>query len=203
MSATSTRQWSRCFFFALPLVAMMSPASATTYDYTGNNFTAVIAPYTTSDAISGYITLSQPLGDNLPLTEESGFITAYSFTDGVQTLSSQANNSTVTEAFFTTDLSGAIVDWLLKINSDDFLNGIYTDNYDPDIQDLSFRTPLGCTFGCGQNLNDPGTWSSNLQPTPIPSSLPLFASSLAALGLLGWWVTKRKAARTYAACSSA
>ena len=46
MSTTSTRQRSGFFFFAFPLVVIlgMSPASATTYTYTGKDYTLWIAP---------------------------------------------------------------------------------------------------------------------------------------------------------------
>lgn len=52
-----------------------SPASAgpVIYQYTGNNFTSVFAPgYTTSDKITGTITLSRALPDSLTtLTDET------------------------------------------------------------------------------------------------------------------------------------
>jgi hypothetical protein len=82
----------------IPLVAMlaMSPASAATYtyDYTGNDFTIVGTPpipqveiYTSSDFVSGYVTLSQPI-DSAQLTSYSSDVVSFSFSDRVQTLSS-------------------------------------------------------------------------------------------------------------------
>ena len=43
--------------------------------------------------------------------------------------------------------------------------------------------------------NGPGTWSGGPTPSPVPlpAPLPLFATGLAALGLLGWR-RKRRAA---------
>jgi len=57
-------------------------------------------------------------------------------------------------------------------------------------------TPGGLTFGEGA-LTQPGflTWgtSTGTVTTPLPAALPLFATGLGALGLLGWR-RKRKAA---------
>jgi len=129
MSAISSLQRSGVFFFALPLVAIlgMSPASATTYTYTGNNFTYATGPYTKSDAVSGYLTLQYPLGDNLDLLNQAGFVSAFSFTDGVQTLTQ--NNAYVGLAQFSTNSSGAITGWDLNFVSDSHLSNIYTYYY--------------------------------------------------------------------------
>jgi len=67
---------------------------STTYQYTGNPFTTVSAPYTTSDFVSGMVTLAGPLAPNMPLDFVSP--TAFSFSDGHQTIT----NLTATSATF-------------------------------------------------------------------------------------------------------
>ncbi len=82
------------------------------YDYTGYDFTSAASPYTTSDFISGNFHLSSALADNLPYTAITP--TAYSFSDGVQTL----NNTNATfNVYFdvSTDSVGDITEWFIQI----------------------------------------------------------------------------------------
>jgi hypothetical protein len=44
----------------------------------------------------------------------------------------------------------------------------------------------------------PGVWSDDVSAVPLPAALPLFATGLGALGLLGWR-RKRKASAVLAA----
>ena len=56
------------------------------YTYTGNDFTNVTGPFTTSNYVTGSVTLSAALGDNLgPVMVTPN---AFSFSDGVDTISS-------------------------------------------------------------------------------------------------------------------
>ncbi len=94
---------------AILLVACISgPATAqVTYDYTGNNFTTTVGAYTTTDFLSGQLTLGSALADNF-----NGFVTptAFSFSDGIQTLT---NSTPLAQAGFLliTDATGAITQW--------------------------------------------------------------------------------------------
>ena len=97
---------------ALTGVAALSlayPASVqavhTTYQYTGNPFTDVSGPYTTSDFVTAMVTLAGPLGANMPsFTPVSP--TAFTLSDGVQTITNLT--STRAEFWFATGLTGAI-----------------------------------------------------------------------------------------------
>src|SRR6476620_8240745 len=92
----------RCslMFTGVAALSLAYPASVqavpTTYQYTGNPFTDVSGPYTTSDFVSGMVTLAGPLGANMPLTEVTPI--AFTFFDGVQTISS--TNPDITTQFF-------------------------------------------------------------------------------------------------------
>ena len=88
--------------FAVTAVGALSvayPASVqavpTTYKYTGNPFTFIVgSSYTTSDYVSGILTLAAPLASNMPLTSVTPI--AFSFSDGVQT---RTNLNTFFSAF--------------------------------------------------------------------------------------------------------
>ena len=62
-------------FTAVAAFFVASPASVqavpTMYQYTGNPFTAVTAPYTTSDFVAGMFKLAVPLAPNMPLTDQA------------------------------------------------------------------------------------------------------------------------------------
>jgi hypothetical protein len=60
---------------------------------------------------------------------------------------------------------------------------------------ISGCAPLEWCFGINTpgESNGVGLWTYSLSATPLPAALPLFASGLGALGLLGWR-RKRKAA---------
>jgi IPTL-CTERM motif len=89
----------------LALFGLVTAAQATTYTYTGqpystgaiSNFTpaCVVGPcanYTGTMSISGSFTTTVPLPVNQPLIDISGLVTAYNFTDGVNTYSSSDVN---------------------------------------------------------------------------------------------------------------
>jgi hypothetical protein len=88
--------------------------ASTVYDYTGNLFTVATPPYTTSDRVTGYIDVAQPIGDNraenIPFEPGDSF----SFTDGIQTLTNytyQNNIFDFPQFYVVTNSSGAIIQW--------------------------------------------------------------------------------------------
>src|SRR5215471_27968 len=101
------------FLFFLTAVAALSlayPASVqavpTTYKYTGNPFTDVSGPYTTSMFVTAMVTLAGPLGANMPLTDATPI--AFSLFDGVQTLGSNTPNLGPPVFLFATNALGEI-----------------------------------------------------------------------------------------------
>jgi hypothetical protein len=167
----------------LDVMLTMSPASATTYTYTytGPDFALpfVSAPYTTSDNVSGSVTLTQPLGDNFsgPI---SSILYSYSFSDGVQTISSSTPGVYLFpgEDNFVTGLSGLITSWAFEIN----IAGPAPQSY---IATTNGDDAAG-SGGGGAFVLALGNWMYPPTTTPLPAALPLFATGFGALSLLGW-----------------
>ena len=157
---------------ALTIALVAQPMFANTiYSYTGNPFTNVTAPYTTSDFVSGMLTLAGPLAANMPLTAVTPI--AFSFSDGVQTLTQ--SDVRFSEFLFATGPSGAITQWEVQlqgfgrgslINTDDFLRG-----------------DLGISGGGGGFVDLAGTWTSRTV-ADTGSTLSLMTLTLMALGLV-------------------
>ena len=179
------------------------------YTYTGLDFTVAIAPFTTSDSVTGWITTSAPLGDNSYWVGPNWLIIDYTFSDGVDTLdyhSAAPHLSDWIEIW--TDAQGQIAYWFVLIQY-----GCYG------------PTEEGCTFGLvahqieavnyppsisGGPVDDgadgvvppwpayglsgvAGTWSETEgSPTPEPSSVGLMSTALLALA----FVARKRTARS-------
>jgi hypothetical protein len=169
----------RCslIFMAVAALSVAYPASVqavpTTYQYTGNPFTTVSGPYTTSDFVSGMLTLAGPLAPNMPLTTITPI--AFSFSDGVQTLTNHTLN--VVATFSTgTGPEGAVTLWDIQIRV-------------PGQSRIeTIRLPLAILDAgqlggdSGFNFRNPGTWTTPATPD-AGSSLALLSLSLTALGV--------------------
>src|SRR6516162_9209674 len=162
---------------ALTAVAALSvayPASVqaapTTYQYTGNPFTTVSGPYTTSDFVSGMVTFAGPLAPNLPPFTPV-FPTAFTFSDGVQTL--MAPGSPLDVFLFGTGPTGAIVSWSIELDS----------GSGSIVSSIFFDRGSVFTQGLGFNTNNPGTWVNVTSVPDTGSSLSLMTLTLMALGV--------------------
>jgi len=103
---------------ALCALALASTGQAATFTYTGSPFTNVMpysggcptgvcANFTTSMRVTGSITTSAPLAPNLANQDVTAQVTAYSFSDGVNTFASSDPNVKLYYPFMaTTDASG-------------------------------------------------------------------------------------------------
>jgi hypothetical protein len=80
-----------------------------TYFYKGNPFTQATGVYTTSDSLSGSITLRSPLAANLNNANISTQIATFSFSDGVYLWN--PTDSRLNTAIFSTDPNGNITFW--------------------------------------------------------------------------------------------
>lgn len=94
-------------------------ATGTTYTYVGPTYTAAGSPYTTAMSVTGTFDTATPLPANMPETDigpdGSGLLTAWSFSDGVNTLT-QANSSPYPFSFnVATDAEGNITSFSILL----------------------------------------------------------------------------------------
>lgn len=169
---------------ALVLLVASNASAATVYTYTGSEFTTAPSPFTTSDSISGSFTVSNPLGG---LFNGSVSPSSYSFSDVVDTLT--GSNSFIGNLTIQTDAQGNIDGWVVVLIG--FSGGEICANSTSDGSCLPGEQDIGKSdSGISAYTATQGAWAPTT--TPLPAALPLFASGLGALGLLGWR-RKRKA----------
>jgi uncharacterized protein (TIGR03437 family) len=164
-------------FIAVQLASAASPAAdgLTTYTYHGSHFTEAQPPYTTSDAVTGYFTTGT-LAPNLVDFDAFFYVTAFSFSDGVNTLDSSNTdpNPALTSFSVSTDSRGNITSWLVQLLSN------------APVPSNSLIASCGgnaALFGCnvvgdqgyedngngpyGFNKSDAGTWSVSSVGLPL------------------------------------
>jgi len=167
---------------ALTGVAALSlayPASVqavpTTYKYTGNPFTAVSGPYTTSMFVTVMVTLAAPLPPNF-----EGLVnpTAYILSDGVQTLQTGGG------FFIVTGPTGLITGWdaTAGFGSREEDRVIASHNFPGHVGDFG-DIRIGEDVSRGFNFGAPGEWRI-LRVADTGSTLSLMTLTLMALGLL-------------------
>ena len=170
----------RCslMFTALSLAYPASvQAVPTTYRYTGNPFTDVSGPYTTSDFVTAMVTLAGPLGANMRLTEVTSQVTAFTLFDGVQPLRSTIPFLVSQVFIFATNASGEIISWHVVVTT--FAHIIFTLSDGVRVGDVA-----GLFSGAGLVLDMPGVRSQGIATPDAGSTLTLMTLTLMALGLV-------------------
>jgi hypothetical protein len=170
----------------------------TTYSYTGNNFTTTVdspslsGVYTTSMHVSGWFEVASPIAgnaSNLIITP-----TSYSFFDGRNTYTNANSVLDPSSSPFqvSTDGTGKIINWYIGVSRSGTGNLITWNNsplaHEGNVSlvyDHGSVQPVltSSNRDTGDVNNNPGVWTSNTTPTPIPGALLLFGSGL--LGLVG------------------
>jgi hypothetical protein len=171
------------------------------YAYSGNNFSVFGGTsFDTTMSVSGSFTMADPLPSN---QSGSTFITplSFAFFDGVATVTNL--NASLVIFQVGTDGSGNISGWTINVAAGDIdIPGGQINTIESltvvDVGLVTLCTARSSIGTCTSEVNEfgltpsHGAWSATLVTTPVPAALPLFATGLGALGLLGWR-RKRKA----------
>jgi hypothetical protein len=167
-------------------------SNTVTYVYVGNDFTNVVDSYTTSDSVSGYITLGSALAPNL--IDSAVAPLDFSFTDGIKTINASngylVGQPGVFPPHVSTDAEGDITGWYFQFRNNNFNNPfaeqIFTYTADPSlgitasIDEGSYNPDPYVEQGYN---SEPGIWSS-VSDTPEPSSALLASTALLALAFV-------------------
>jgi hypothetical protein len=168
-------------FTAVAALSVAYPASVqavpTTYTYIGNPFTGVHGGYTTSDFVSGMVTLAGPLAPNMPLTDVMPI--AFTFSDGVQTLTNLTPS--VSSLFrFATGPAGAISAWRINVTEIAIpFPSIATVSAGGTVGDEGVLNPANF----GSNSDSPGVWSIHASVPDAGSTISLMTLTLMVLGV--------------------
>ena len=163
------------------LLTTLSLRADTTYTYTGNSFASFSDPYSSSDFVSGSITLSSPLGNNLSGASLAPI--AFSFTDGVNAFTNTTPSVSGSFHGFDTDASGNITRWNVFV----FIPGGYSLRtglaVDGETQLLIAQDAGQFGSQSANVVGNRGTWSltAPASPVPEPSSIALLGTGVLAL----------------------
>lgn len=146
--------------------------------------------------MSGTIDLATALGDSASdVTIPASNIVSFSFSDGVQTITNSTPDTFSTRfSQFSTSATGVPIKWDIdlvlssgaRISTCGFVVSCSLFIAQVDIGEDAFG-------GVGEIVSDPGAWTVGTT-TPLPAALPLFASALGSLTLLGWRRMRKNAA---------
>jgi hypothetical protein len=194
--------------FFMVVCSIASPALATTmYTYTGSTFTSVHdenppAGSYAGNSISISFTLADPLGSNLGNVNIAANVLSFSMSDGLYTLDQTSFENMKFEEI-DTDGSGNIVGWFIQVSGwviGDSTDGVYDGMLSSDRLSLDYahaeQWPGPIIHYDEASTSTLGTWSRSDSAVPLPAALPLFASGLGVMGVLGW---RRKRKKTAAA----
>jgi hypothetical protein len=113
--------WNTSFIFRwlvgilLILIGSSSAGASVVYNYTGTDFITVTGLYTTSDSVTGSVTLASPLGANFAISQVIPI--GFTFNDGVQTIVDPSAGLSF-QFFFGTDAAGNINFWQVIVEID-------------------------------------------------------------------------------------
>jgi len=166
---------------AMAVLGAASANASVTYDYTGSDFTSFSGPYTATDSVTGFITFASPLPANLALTDETANITAFSFFDGLQTISS--SNGTITATFGTNAL-GSPTAWEVHADIGLFQGITLTGPQDSSPGDSVFDGISPIASGSASN-GTAGSWAMTAA-VPEPSTWAMMILGFFGIGFMAY-----------------
>jgi hypothetical protein len=180
------------FFMAFTSLLTAPALADTVYTYTGNPFTQVVAPITTSDFVTASFTVASPLAPNSEFSNEIlGALPFNPISWDVSTAGYTISNATpgvIVGLNFWTDSQGNIVDWIFGAEAESVPGQIETDR--AEISSFDFVGDHYGTVNQSLNSNNPGVWTiSTSTPPAVPEPQSLL---LVATGLLGVLSTVRR-----------
>ena len=181
------------FFLALLLIGTSS-AGAVTYTYQGPVFSVSYSCYIYPDSGAvcsvpspSEIAMSVSLFDDIPVGATGTFNTATFLPSSFGSMPASG---------FITLANGIVTDWsFAACEGNSHINECSSTSLGGDSYSLGVSFPGQFSEqASGSGPSSISGWSEYPGPTPLPATLPLFASGLAALGLFGWRRKKKTAA---------
>jgi hypothetical protein len=191
-------------------------AGTITFDYTGNAYTSSYpnSPADPTDFgthLTGFVTLNCSSPCNGTYYLNNPLVKAFQFDSGSESITQANDDPGYSEGSYITISGGSVTAWALYSlvfpDPSNFNNYFYLESeyyyvdtppggpavYQADDQYYNYVDNL--VTASAYNFNDQGTWSV----TPLPAALPLFATGLGAMGLLGWRRKRKNTAAIAAA----
>lgn len=170
-----------CVLSAIVAGAFTGPARADMiYTYTGNDFTGVTSPYTTSNYLSAVLDFSVALGPNYQY--QRVYPVSFTLTSGVAG-DAVTNNNGSAGIFVETDASGNIDGWYIGASSPvvPFTQTQHTLYDGAEFDYASYDNGSGNVEGAA------GQWVTSVSAVPEPSSLIISVAALT-----GLWELRRR-----------
>jgi PEP-CTERM motif len=182
----------------IPLMPVSVAATVWNYTYTGNPFTAVNPPFTTSDAIHFQFQSTSPLGDNW---NDLGFpFPILNWSLSVGPLSYSSANSVLYSINFSTNGIGQLTGYQFTTQTNVVVPGLLPPNYPPTpYEEEVFSFDLPPLFGMADgiyipsifqdsyytyNEGAPGSW--RISAVPEPSTWAMLLLGFAGIGFMAY-----------------
>ena len=160
--------------------------AAAVYTYEGNFFNGFSGSlFNNTHRVTGSFTFANPLAPNTALADISTLVLDYSVQNGLGTISSAVDTTTM--AFFSvaTDATGLPLEWNFLYISQQGSNRLDAESaFLPAINnnfDSAIMSTLGVGGGSAFVIGNPGTWTLQVAPVPVPGALGLLSLGLVSL----------------------